>query len=826
MSKRNNKKLTNIIICIAAISVLFTAGISRTMAEPNDYSVSISDPYNNIKTSIEVGKTFITSYVNKAYKWDSTDSSILEVTAQNGDATAKATGVKPGKAAAVAGTELGLLSIQTFKIVDNANIKSYILHGGVEGAIEKKGQTLDIPIATEPAGAANKIAWTSLNEGVATVSGRKVTAQADSGAAIILGRFTDPWGLEHTIPYLVIVGHVAAGDACAPGGGDNPGGGGDPGTTEPGTTEPGTTKPGTTEPCTTEPGTTKPGTTEPGTTEPGTTEPGGPSLADLKKLLEEMIAKGMYIINTKPPIYADSGLKNLEGKVASAELVKININSTEQHFINAINSIQNAIDSLVLLPPPADGVIIGKDGNFYKPVGTPENIFVVVDRDGNPTKQPPEYVYNESGVPGNKADKPAYKDDDGRFLAEDPKGSNIWKYVEDNGDLKDTPAVWGGPDGKPGGGDDMRADLFNGKYWANFGQNVWREIFVKDLGPLTGGGPDFNPTKNMVRPIFDNTGDDGKYYVGDDWHDADGNHYFYGDKEIGGNGLLESTAGGTAGDDEIFYMVNGHMTTVKPSKLLSSTSVATDGRILTTKQSGDSSEWIEVAQNGDYSLIVRKKHIRVNMPLNNSFEDYYTVGCGGKDNAVQYSNANNKIRLKVNAWFNDDRTKEGEILSMNAKLRHFTVQNNAINKIGTCCDKISLTDGFSAPLAKMTPTGPSATQAAEASTGQDVAFVLSYSEAAEYLSNTHFMRKTDVANVPSSEIAQKNFKKIESAIKDKQWNMWLRSKGDVAGTLGSISYEEGRAFQLCSNHEGELSNHVAFVHPALWVNSSIFNTSM
>ncbi|MCL2083653.1 MAG: Ig-like domain-containing protein [Oscillospiraceae bacterium] len=208
-------------------------------------------------------------------------------------------------------------------------------------------------------------------------------------------------------------------------------------------------------------------------------------------------------------------------------------------------------------------IIKGGDGGHYRPVGVPPNVYEVVEENGSP-KQPPEYVYNPDGNPGNGNNRPAVTNAGGGYLAEDP--SNIWKEVLPDGSLKQSPALWGGANGKPGGGDDKEVVKYGDDYWVDMGQNVWRMVDKSaprgELSILIGGGPGYNPAGYPATQIFDNTARDGKYYVGP--FDSNTEEYFFGDPP-GGNGLLESTDHGTAFDDVKYYRdAEGNMITIKP----------------------------------------------------------------------------------------------------------------------------------------------------------------------------------------------------------------------------------------------------------------------
>ena len=167
------------------------------------------------------------------------------------------------------------------------------------------------------------------------------------------------------------------------------------------------------------------------------------------------------------------------------------------------------------------------------------------------------------------------------------------------------------------------------------------------------------------------------------------------------------------------------------------------------------------------------------------------------------------VRDKINAWFNGAASTAADNLVANARLRDYTVKNNALNIPGTASTAISLTNGFSTPTS--THMG----------TGNDVAFVLSYSEAAEFLSKTHDVRGMNPQVQPSNTNATNNFNKI-TIPQIYAYGMWLRSPGDISYTAGDLDYT-GRTFQFQINPNG--NNERGLVYPALWVNSSIFETS-
>ena len=236
--------------------------------------------------------------------------------------------------------------------------------------------------------------------------------------------------------------------------------------------------------------------------------------------------------------------------------------------------------------------------------------------------------------------------------------------------------------------------------------------------------------------------------------------------------------------------------------------IAVTGRVLTPDKTGDTSDWVEIAVSGDYSLIVRKDFININTYAGTN----NILGYQHTDFGPTTSYANSNVRTKINSWFNGTAAGAADNLPAGARLRNFTVQNTALSAIGTSCEQVSLSDGYSKP------TG------SKASTGNDIAFALSYTESAQFLSVYHFMRGP-FANPPSSDEAAANYLKVN--VPDVYaYCMWLRSPGDLPYTVASLGPNQGayigRVFQNYIASGGYYT--YGFVFPALWVDSAIFDT--
>ena len=211
------------------------------------------------------------------------------------------------------------------------------------------------------------------------------------------------------------------------------------------------------------------------------------------------------------------------------------------------------------------------------------------------------------------------------------------------------------------------------------------------------------------------------------------------------------------------------------------------GRVLTTDKSGDNAEWIEIAKNGDYSLIVRKEVIK-----SSAFSDKYGI----------YSSST--ARTNVNTWYNST-------LGSQARLRDFAVQNNATSQLGVWSN---INDGFSKPTTTI------------ARTGNDVAFLLSFAEAAKFCS-TQYATSNGASYTQSPALAVTNFNKLGALpLGQPESHWWLRTQGSPAdractvGTGGSNTW--GTDTMKGAVNQYQVTSNVIKIRPALWVDSNIF----
>ena len=260
-----------------------------------------------------------------------------------------------------------------------------------------------------------------------------------------------------------------------------------------------------------------------------------------------------------------------------------------------------------------------------------------------------------------------------------------------------------------------------------------------------------------------------------------------------------------------------------------------NGRILTPEMTGDNASWIEIAQCGDSSLIVRQEFLTI-------YPNKIMYGNDvSRDYKWQYSNTfgieanymTSVVRGYINKWFNVEPCGEtypyfGEhdTLPFNARLRDYTVQATTKYYLGTASTTKGLTDGLSRPTNY------------QCGIGNDVAFTLSYSESANFLSRRMFVRDhyTTVSGrqvsdpeQTSSDLAIENYNRmVFPTMTDARWGIWLRSFGDIKDYVGILDAAPndpvkgglgmGRAFQAQFNS----ATFRCYVYPALWVDPGIF----
>jgi len=223
------------------------------------------------------------------------------------------------------------------------------------------------------------------------------------------------------------------------------------------------------------------------------------------------------------------------------------------------------------------------NGTYY--VGYPTNIWTPVKSDGTLDAANPIYG-GADGQPGGTDNAPAVKGADSNYYVEDsslPSGGNgtknVWAPVKD-GTVDTAAVVWGGSDGKPGSSDDKNVKLFGSDYWVVYGENVYADVAkaTGNLGALTGGGLDLDPSTSGVTNVIDNTAIDGHYYIGP-FTDTDGTQYYVGDDYLHTTNMdklvnSENASSIYSTDAKYFRTSEGTMVSTKPSSTVDAVSVS------------------------------------------------------------------------------------------------------------------------------------------------------------------------------------------------------------------------------------------------------------
>ncbi len=243
----------------------------------------------------------------------------------------------------------------------------------------------------------------------------------------------------------------------------------------------------------------------------------------------------------------------------------------------------------------------------------------------------------------------------------------------------------------------------------------------------------------------------------------------------------------------------------KPEEPIGDTPSAAAGRILTIDKSGDSADWVEIAQNGAYSLIVRTKFINTYSEEEQRDNPDFQAVVFGTTNSYESS----KVRRLINDWFTGAAEGSADKLAADAALRGFTVKSNAAAQTGTgTVGPNGKGDSFSKPA------GESETS------GSDVAFALSYGEAASFISKEYGWGGGNYT--ASEQPAPENFEKLQfPGVSAGFAQLWLRSPGTDSEKASTLGFN-GKVFQAAIDGS---SDGNGLIYPALWVKSAVFETS-
>jgi alpha-tubulin suppressor-like RCC1 family protein len=201
-----------VIALLVAAAIVITGlafALGGTLAAKPDFTVALTAP--NSYDTVEKGAT-AQETITGARRVVSSNSTVATAAINSGDHKIYITGVKAGLATLSIGSSAGLVMGLNYQVTDAANISAYKISNGGEVFLKDVGNTAGSPVTvTTPAGAAaaaafQGIAWNSLQPDIATVNtAGAITARA-KGSAVVVGTFTDKWGVEQNITILVVVG--------------------------------------------------------------------------------------------------------------------------------------------------------------------------------------------------------------------------------------------------------------------------------------------------------------------------------------------------------------------------------------------------------------------------------------------------------------------------------------------------------------------------------------------------------------------------------------------------------------------------------------------
>ena len=219
-------------------------------------------------------------------------------------------------------------------------------------------------------------------------------------------------------------------------------------------------------------------------------------------------------------------------------------------------------------------------------------------------------------------------------------------------------------------------------------------------------------------------------------------------------------------------------------QLMAQPTIATT-RYIPAASAGDTSDWVEIATNGGYSLMLRR--------------DYLPDALTGVTEA-DTTYPGSKQQTAINTWFASTNPATG--LSANAPLRSMIVGNTAMANLGT---SQTLSDGYSAP------TG------ATGATGADTAFALSYGESAAFVTAGNDISGALTTNVNPA--AQPNYDFLTANYSnDNSLCTLLRSPSQInKWTLFSF----GNFYSANSTLDtGGFAASRVFAQPAVWIDTA------
>jgi hypothetical protein len=177
-------------------------GNEAEMPSDPDKKVTLSQP--NHYTKIKKGGYFDVNSSANIKDFESSSTTVITGSMEGSQVRVHA--IEAGAAFMAIGNNIGALVMNGYQVYDPDKISEYVLKNGGKVFFENPGQTKPCPVITTPVGAQGQISWVSLNPGIAEVMPNGDIKSIKKGSAVIIGSFTDTWGVKRDIIILAGVG--------------------------------------------------------------------------------------------------------------------------------------------------------------------------------------------------------------------------------------------------------------------------------------------------------------------------------------------------------------------------------------------------------------------------------------------------------------------------------------------------------------------------------------------------------------------------------------------------------------------------------------------
>ena len=217
--KKPLKLLAVLLTAGVVLAAVAAAGVGGTLAAPDDIVVDLKNESGvPADMTLAAGETqrLSVSYLYQAYG-SNPDVATVEYTEGSSFNNVRILGKTAGTVAISFGTKRGLLVQSNYLVTDSRNVSKYTIkdngevYFAVPSAPGAPGSTKPSPVTVRE-GNAGTISWSSMNEKVARVGTNGAITAVGKGATVIVGNFTDKWGVKRVLLVMVGVGVYLSGD--------------------------------------------------------------------------------------------------------------------------------------------------------------------------------------------------------------------------------------------------------------------------------------------------------------------------------------------------------------------------------------------------------------------------------------------------------------------------------------------------------------------------------------------------------------------------------------------------------------------------------------